>query len=255
LSVPAPLKSPVLGSTIDEIASSMAALAETDRNQGSRRSIFVKLYSIVTSTVRERISQGGYFEDDEWAGRYLVAFANLYASARYRYDRGETVPKAWRIAFRTADQRSGLVLQDLLLGVNAHINHDLAFALVEATIEPQRQMRHRDHTAVNAILEGLTNASQEKIAALYAPGLRLADELAGPVDEIASAFSIEHARENAWRQAVALTTADNKFETSLVKTGLDLQSAVLARLILAPVRIVPGLRAAFEAVEQGFRLG
>jgi hypothetical protein len=163
--------------------------------------------------------------------------------------------RSWRIAFETADNASGLVLQDLLLGVNAHINHDLALALVEAGFDPDRDRGYRDHSAVNRILADLTNASQDKIAALYAPGLAAADALAGSLDEVASAFSIEHARENAWRHAVYLASARGVIEERLVKTGLDLQSAVLARLILAPVRMVPGLRAAFATVEQGFRLG
>ena len=252
---PKPLASPTIGGNIDEVFECMTALADADQQSDSRRAIFLQLYVMVTGAVRDKIRQGGYFQDSEWAARYLVGFANLYSAARYRYDRGESVPKAWRIAFQTADSRSGLVLQDLLLGVNAHINHDLALALIEASIDPGRESRHRDHTAVNQILENLTNESQDKIAALYAPGLAAADALAGPLDEIASAFSIEHARENAWRHAVSLASARSGFERGLVKQGLDLQSAVLARLILAPVRVVPGLRTAFQLVEQGFRLG
>jgi hypothetical protein len=252
---PPPLTLPSLGNNIDEVFERMTELADSDQQLGSRRAIFLQLYVMVTGAVREKVRQGDYFQDSIWASRYLVAFANLYAAARYRYDRGEAVPKSWRIAFQTADNRSGLVLQDLLLGVNAHINHDLAPALIEATIDPDRDRRYSDHNAVNRILADLTNASQDKIAALYAPGLAAADALAGPLDEVASAFSIEHARENAWRHAVALAAARSGFEQGLVKTGLDLQSAVLARLILAPVRVVPGLRAAFATVEQGFRLG
>jgi hypothetical protein len=243
-----------LGSSIDEVLERMTALADSDQRRNSRRAIFVQLYVLVTAAVRDKVQRGGYFEDGPWAARYLVAFANLYAAARDRYDRGERVPKSWRIAFQTADQRAGLVLQDLLLGVNAHINHDLALALIEAGIDSDRERCYRDHTAVNRILQDLTDAAQDRIAALYAPGLRVADALAGPLDEVASAFSIEHARENAWRYAVALAAARNGLERRMVETGLDLQASVLARLILTPVRVVPGLRTAFQAVEQGFRL-
>lgn len=252
---PPPLASPIIGGTIDEVFERMTKLADSDQQLGCRRAIFLQLYVMVTGAVREKVRRGDYFQDSQWAARYLVAFANLYAAARYRYDRGEAVPKSWRIAFQTADNGTGLVLQDLLLGVNAHINHDLALALIEATIDPNRDRRYHDHNAVNRILEDLTNASQDKIAALYAPGLAMADELAGPLDEVASAFSIEHARENAWRHAVSLASARTGLEEGFLRTGLDLQSAVLARLILAPVRMVPGLRATFQAVEQGFRLG
>lgn len=255
MALPTPLSSPSIGGDIDEVFARMKSLADSDERAGSRRAIFLQLYVMVTGAVRDKVRQGNYFQDSEWAARYLVAFANLYAAARYRYDRGESVPRSWRIAFQTADDRSGLVLQDLLLGVNAHINHDLALALIEATITPERERRYRDHNAVNKILADLTNASQDKIAALYAPGLAAADALAGPLDEVAAAFSIEHARENAWRQAVALASARNRMERGFVRTSLDLQSAVLARLILAPVRAVPGLRTAFQTVEQGFRLG
>ena len=250
------LSGPAFGETVPEVQDAMSALAESDHARGSRRAIFLKLYLGVTNEVPKRAATG-FFEDGVWGQRLLVDFANLYARARFDYDRGaaDQCPKAWRLAFRTADAQTGLLLQDLLLGVNAHINHDLAFSLASIGVDPHRDSRYRDHTRVNTILEDLTGPSQDEITALYAPGLSLAADLAEPISEIAAAFSIAKARESAWQHAVSLVNAGSDFERGLVRQGLQWKSAILAKAILAPTRLVPALVPTFRAVEQGYLLG
>jgi hypothetical protein len=71
--------------------------------------------------MRARVAAGA-FADNVWVHRYAVAFANLYRKALDDYDAGrmQQVPKAWRLCFDTARDGSRLVLQDMLLGINAH---------------------------------------------------------------------------------------------------------------------------------------
>ena len=167
-----------------------------------RRAIFLTLYGVVSSEMRARVRRGA-FEDNAWVERYTVAFANLYREALESYEAGrlDSVPKAWRLCFDAAASGTGLVLQDMLLGVNAHVNHDLPLALSSISIEPDHALRYRDHAAVNGVLAAVTERATERLAALYAPGLPALDDCAGPVDEIVSAFSLEVARESAWEGA------------------------------------------------------
>jgi Tfp pilus assembly PilM family ATPase len=84
--------------------------------------------------------------------------------------RGRRRPRAWRLCFDAAISGRSLVLQDMLLGVNAHVNNDLPLALDRVSIDPDRDARRRDHEAVNAVLASVTERATERLAALYAAG-------------------------------------------------------------------------------------
>ena len=65
--------------------------------------------------------------------RYLYTedalFANVYLDTLKAWQRGEPVPPAWRIALENAaagDLNGG---QDMLLGINAHVQNDMPFVL------------------------------------------------------------------------------------------------------------------------------
>ena len=116
--------------------------------------------------MRTRVARRA-FEDNAWVERYMVTFANLYREALASYEARdlERVPKAWRLCFDAAVAGTGLVLQDMLLGVNAHVNHDLPLALSAISIEPDRAQRYRDHSSVNAVLGTVAERATERLAA------------------------------------------------------------------------------------------
>ena len=221
--------------TLDDVVSGLGQLEHRFRQAHDRRCIFLTLYGVVSTAMREKVSQRA-FEDNAWVERYAVAFADLYRVALQRYEAAQLdeVPTAWRICFDAAKAGNGLVLQDVLLGVNAHVNHDLPLALSAISIDPDRAARYRDHTAVNQVLAAVTERATERLAALYAPGLKTMDEVAGQVDELLGSFSLEVARESAWESAVALANARNEIERTLATRALAARAAVMARLLRAP---------------------
>jgi len=237
--------------TLDDVVAGLGTWERQFRERQDRRCVFLTLYGIVSAEMRERVARRE-FEDPHWAHRYAVAFANYYRDALDAYDdaRTEAVPKAWRLAFDAARAGTGLVLQDMLLGVNAHVNNDLPLALARVSIDPDRDRRRRDHNAVNAVLGAVTERATQRLATLYAPGFTSMDECAGALDEIASAFSLEVARESAWESAVALANARHEIERSLVTKLIGSRAAVLARLLLAPSRN-PALATTCRRLEQG----
>ena len=204
--------------SLDDVVNGFAALEADFRARQDRRSIFVTLYGVVSAEMRDRVASRA-FEDSDWVHRYAVAFANLYREALDRYDAGQIqrVPKAWRLCFDAARSQSGLVLTDMLLGVNAHVNHDLPYALHGISIEPDREKRYRDHSAVNAVLGAVTERATVQISSLYAPGIAGLDIVAGNLDEVTSAFSLEVARESAWDSALSLANADGDLAPRLAE--------------------------------------
>ena len=237
--------------TIDEVVRDFAAREARFRSAADRRCIFLTLYGLVSTEIRSRLNER-YFTDNEWAHRYAVTFANLYREALERYDAGRLteVPKAWRLCFDAAKAGNGLVLQDMFLGVNAHVNNDLPLALVGASIEPDRALRYKDHTAVNTVLGRITERATQRVAALYAPGLTAMDELGGQVDELMSSFSLQVAREGAWESAVSLASARTAAERGLVTRLISSRAAVMARVLLAPT-LDPRVVAACRRLEAG----
>jgi hypothetical protein len=176
------------------------------RRAGDRRAVFLTIYTRMTASVRAAIADGR-FAEPEWMRRYTVTFAEYYRRAFLAFERGDlaAVPDPWRVAFGTAVDGSTLVTQDAFLGINAHINYDLALALRDVGIDPDRDARRADHRRINDILARLVDAQQEALAEIYAPGLSSVDASLGRFDEALSLFSLTEGRAQAWRVAVVLT--------------------------------------------------
>ncbi|WP_435361423.1 DUF5995 family protein [Haloarchaeobius sp. DFWS5] len=171
-----------------------------------RRAVFLSIYARVTELVGAGIDRGE-FEDGAWVARYLVAFANRYRQALVDYETGNfaALSDPWQLAFTTAERGDCLVVQDAMLGINAHINYDLAFALHEAGVSPDRHRKYADHCKVNEVLRSLVDEAQDTLADDYdAPGISTVDASLGRLDEFFSIQTIREGRDSAWRNAVAL---------------------------------------------------
>lgn len=238
-------------STIPEVAALLEGVEAHCLPRRDRRGVFATAYLGITRAV-EREIQAGAFHDGDWATRYLVSFGNLYRRALLAWESGDhaAVPSAWRIAFECARDGWGLVIQHLLLGINAHINHDLAVALAEVGIDPERPLRYADHTHVNTVLESATEGLKAGVSRTYAPILERVDWIAGRLDDDLTRFSIPKARDHAWSCAVALTAAAWEPERALLLKALDEQAAVLARTILAPPTRHPVLLRTVRSAER-----
>ncbi len=198
------------------------------------RGVFTTAYLNITQSIGAAIEEDS-FEDTLWSQNYLICFANLYRKAilNYEKDNVELVPKSWRCAFDLAKNQDGYVIQHLLLGINAHINHDLALALYKVKIDPNRVDKYKDHTDINVILEKATDGLKQSVSEKYAPILKRIDRGLGTIDDEITDFSIPKAREHAWSMAIALTSAQTEIEKKILQKSLDEQAGVLARLILA----------------------
>ena len=224
-------------STLDDVVTELSALEQRFLEREDRRAIFATLYGVVSAEMRERVARGAFL-DPAWVHRYAVTFANLYRDALDAYDEARTsqVPRAWRLCFDAAAAGTGFVLQELLLGINAHVNNDLPIALNRVTLDPDREARRRDHNAVNEVLAAVTDRATVRLAALYAPGLVTLDECAGELDEMIALFSLQTARDSSWESAVAFANASHPTERALVTSLVSRRAALMARLLLAPSR-------------------
>ena len=236
---------------LDEVAAGLLAVEAEWRVRNDRRAVFASVYRMMSEAMRHRLEQR-LFEDNAWVERYTITFANLYRAAISDYATGaiDRVPKAWRLSFDESRAGGLLVVQDLLLGMNAHINYDLALALFAVGIKTDRAKRRRDHDAVNRVLGVIVDDVQTKVAEMYARGLGVVDGWAGRLDETVTGFGLQAARDNAWTFGVALSGVRFEVERQVIRKVLDRSAAVMARGLLG-IGLRPEIVVKLRALEQG----
>ncbi|MFC6613730.1 DUF5995 family protein [Halopenitus salinus] len=235
--------------SVEDAADRLSRLESRLRERGDRRAVFLTIYARMTREVHDGI-EGGIFRDPTWMRRYVIAFANHYRRAFLAFERGELerVPDPWRIAFATAVRGDALVVQDAVLGVNAHINYDLALAIDEIGMDPNRADKHADHRAINGILARLVDVQQDALAEIYAAGIDDVDAAFGRLDEAFTLLSMTEGREQAWRIATVLTDVHVPPIASYARWVLWATATGGAFFALGP-RLDPTLRRTLHAVE------
>ena len=91
---------------------------------------FALLYLRTTEGMRDANAEGEFSDRAFWDSEVIPTFAEYYLDAYAAWDRGDisAVDPAWRIAFR-ADPDRLTCTQLIYLGINAHVNNDLAFMI------------------------------------------------------------------------------------------------------------------------------
>jgi hypothetical protein len=187
--------------TIDEVIQRMTEIEGTlDSEDGV--ACFNRLYLNVTQEIRSNPSSTA-FEDVAFLDALDVCFANLYFDAYDRVLRGEPCPAAWSPLFEHRQRKHTSRIQFALVGMNAHINHDLPLAVVttasEQSIDPFGDSPYqRDYFRVNDVLADV----EGKIKSWFAVGIiaELDQHLKG-IDDAVSMWCIHGARRAAWDAA------------------------------------------------------
>ncbi len=189
--------------SIDEVLSRLALIIEDSIKTGDRAGYFAALYYKVTDSVKQGILNN-QFEDGKRMETLDVLFANRYLTAYEQWKTKKPTTGAWRVAFKTTSKRGPLVLQHLLLGMNAHINLDLGIAAVETTRGGNLQDSKKDFDSINTIIASLTYQVIGELNRV-SPLLSLMGLHATNYNSILIQFSIGNARDGAWCFAEELT--------------------------------------------------
>jgi hypothetical protein len=200
---------------------------------GDERALFLRCYSLMTENMLAAIGRKE-FDDPAWVERLLHRFAEYYFIALEAYENEpESSPAVWQLAHKAAGEAQASALQKMLLGVSAHINYDLVFALAdllrmewEAHSHEQRASRYADHCRVNDIIGGTVDAVQDQVLEPAMPLMEMMDRLMGPVDELLISRLISGWRETVWQNAARLLAAgDAQEQTHFIR---QLEESALA---------------------------
>lgn len=196
-----------------EVLAGIRDVADQLRGEGRRDGIacFSDLYHTITQDVLEKYEAGGLFHCGQFILELDLRFAQRYLDALDAWLHGRATPQCWRILFERR-QDDHAEWRFAVVGVNAHVNFDLAFALLDvwqdhpddplATTEEQ----YADYTAINTIFRDNMDALCE---ANRAPWTRWPEILpdGGIVDRLFNRggdMLVQRTRDVAWDEAVRL---------------------------------------------------
>ncbi len=188
--------------TVDEVLEALDTVIAKSLQNGSRVGYFAAIYRKVTAKVAEGITSG-FFDDGERMQRLDVAFAMRYLTALDLHERGSTPTRSWQRTFAATAASRPIVLQHLLLGINAHINLDLGIASAETAPGAALPGLRRDFDRINEILAVLMSGIERSLSEI-SPWIGLLGRIGGRHDDEVVRFSIEVARTEAWRFATEL---------------------------------------------------
>lgn len=215
--------------TIDEVLDKLDEIIAISKREEHVGGYFAALYRRVTAGVKSGIA-GGQFEDGARMEQLDVCFANRYIEAWEQHRRGDTPTTAWLYAFRIADAKRGLILQHLLLGMNAHINLDLAIAAAQTAPGAAYPKMEGDFMAINALLGSMFDNTEYALTQAFPPLklLRLLNRK--PMAEAVSNFSIAKARQAAWEAGKRLSLLSPTRQAPDI-VALDQSTTTLAGMI------------------------
>ncbi len=191
--------------TVADVVATMKALdAALPPSDGLKW--FNLLYLDVTQLVDTAPPAGGW-HDAAWLTRLDVIFAGLYFAAIKNWLlHAGGVPSSWQALFEARFTAGIDRIQFALAGMNAHINHDLALALLQTDAELNlvptlTSAEHADFEEVNGLLE---NALPHALTFLATGVLGQAAQDTGKIGRYLAMWSVGKARDFAWSFADTL---------------------------------------------------
>lgn len=212
--------------SVEDVLAILGRALETARAENTADGYFPLVYSWETTDIAAAAAE---FEAPDELRRMIVVFANRYFDARQKFRAGEATTKTWDLAFRAARSSSALVVQHLLLAMNAHINVDLPIVAAETGIGLA------DYTRVDTILQRGIERIQEALNRTTLV-LRLLDLVGGDFDEMFAAWSLKAARRHAFELASRLRVASEAERPRLIAQADETAFRLGQRLIAPPLR-------------------
>ncbi|WP_406175224.1 DUF5995 family protein [Streptomyces canus] len=216
---------------LDAVVSRMRALEE-DLPDRDGVAVFNRVYLTVTEAV-DRCVGSGRFPDARAAITLDVRFAERYLAAVDAGARERRPPACWRPLFQFRRHPGVRPLQFALAGINAHIGHDLALAVVDTcrSLDCEPADVEDEFDRVGDLLVSL----EERIREDLMPGPDLL-QIADPLTHLLGAWSLERAREATWTAARALWALRGLPDVAEEFTErLDTAVGFAGRMLLTPL--------------------
>ncbi len=220
---------------------------ESEKNSDPR-GYFAVLYLKVTKAVKAGIDNKE-FEDNERMEKLDVIFAKRYIDAYYYSKTKTPISDSWSLAFKLDSKYWPIVLQHLLIGMNAHINLDLGIAAAEVMKDKNINMLKNDFDKINTILASLVGDVEKDLSEIW-PTLGKILKVTKKIDDFMVNFSMSLARDGAWKFAIYLSKShENSWHTTI--KNRDIKVARKAEIITKPGWFISLILAFIRLGEKG----
>ena len=234
--------------TIDEVIELLEEIIVVSMAKQTPLGYFAALYHKVTLKIKEGIAEG-VFQDGDRMEKLDVIFANRYLKAYWQYKMKETPSLCWKFAFVKSEVYWPIMLQHLLLGINAHINLDLWIAAAQVCPGDSIADLKQDFDKINEILANLVGDVESALSQVW-PTLKTILKYTSKADSFLIDFSMQIAREGAWKFAVELAPLSvEQADLAIIKRDEEVRK--VAELVSDPGYIASGVFKFIRLFERG----
>jgi hypothetical protein len=217
--------------TIDDVLKILATIVADTKAKRDPLGYFPALYRQVTLEVKAGIERG-LFDDGPRMARFDALFANEYFAAYEKFLANQSPSQVWRFAFDRSRSGGLLILQNLLLSINAHINLDLGVVTGKAFRGRALEDFHNDFNRINDILGSLIPATRDAVEQ-FSPLLEDLTAIGGDDVALVLEFSVDAARDDAWRAATLMSLTPSEVHPFAAGV-LDAKAKLLGRVVADP---------------------
>ncbi len=221
--------------SIDQVLQALDAIIAQASREQSRLGYFASLYRRVTQAVQDGVAQGR-FQNAALMETLDVVFASRYLDALDQFHAGARPTLSWRVAFAAASDSGPLVLQQLLVGMNAHINLDLGIAAAEVAPGAQILTLRADFFQINQVLAEQVSAVEEELGQI-SPMLSLLENLDLRTATQIINFNIDAARDAAWAFALRMAVIPSSLAPAAI-AAQDAATALFGRSLVHPGPVI-----------------
>ena len=230
-----------IGGVISKLQQVQSILDDLPPSRANNRvAAFNDLYLRITRRVDGALSSGA--TEPDFLELLDVEFGKRYFDALDLWNRDDdATPDVWEVLFKRARDEQMSTLVAAMLGVNAHINHDLSLALIATWNElgaPSDDVPHPDYLLVNEIFYEEIPPLRQSFSTEWQLAI---DGFVGPLDDWSQRLLVTVTRAHAWDQARRLWQLrhdSDDFEQA--RLTMDRAASVVGEWLIFTDRVVNG---------------
>lgn len=232
--------------TIEEVITKLDEIIARSILENSPIGYFACTYRSMTVAVLNGV-KNKKFEDEKRMIALDLEFARRYFDALENYQNNKKCTNAWFTAFEAAKNKDLLIMQHIVLGINAHINLDLGVSA--AAIMPYRKVNalKNDFDKINEVIASINQKVQDSLSKICYP-VELMDQITNGQDNVILDFAISKARKTSWASAYILSNSISFIRPSLINM-IDNAATLVARNIILSSKIPPKILKTMKSCE------
>lgn len=216
---------------IQQVIDNLEVVIADAKNNNAKFGYFACLYHKMTIAVQQGIRQN-QFKDGARMELLDTIFAQRYFEAYFKMKINEMPTKSWHAAFEATKEDNLIVLQHLLLGINAHINLDLGIAAAKTCPGEKIHELKEDFDMINKIIATTAEEVQAELAQIWFP-LSFLQKISPKTEDAVINFSIQLARNAAWNVATTLAFLPENQHNNYIEQ-IDTQTEFIANKVINP---------------------